>query len=48
MLQQARQADERDKRVIFKNCTPFIKCKIEINNTNLDNGKDIGCNNANV
>ena len=29
----ARQADERDKVVIFKNCAPFINCKSEINNT---------------
>ena len=26
----ARQADERDKGVIFKNCAPFINCKSEI------------------
>ena len=28
----ARQAEERDKGVIFKNCAPFINCKTEINN----------------
>ena len=33
----ARQADERDKEVIFKNCAPFINCKTEINNTEIDN-----------
>ena len=38
----ARQADERDKGVIFKNCAPFINCKTEINNTEIDNAKDIG------
>ena len=27
----ARQADERDKGVAFKNCTPFINCISEIN-----------------
>ena len=27
----ARQADERDKGVIFKNCAPFINCESEIN-----------------
>ena len=37
----ARKADERDKGVIFKNCTPFINCKSEINNTEIDNAKDI-------
>ena len=39
----ARQAinDERDKVVIFKNCAPFINCKSEINNTEIDDAKDI-------
>ena len=37
----ARQADERDKGVIFKNCAPFIYCISEINNTQIDNAKDI-------
>ena len=37
----ARQADERDKDVIFKNCAPFINCISEINNTQVDNTKDI-------
>ena len=37
----ARQADERDKSVIFKNCAPYTKCISGINNTNIDNGKDI-------
>ena len=27
-----RQADERNKDVIFKNCSPFINCKRETNN----------------
>ena len=27
------QADERDKGVTFKNCTPFTKCISRINNT---------------
>ena len=35
----ARQADERDKGVIFKNCAPFINCISEINNTQIDNAK---------
>ena len=29
----ARQADERDKGVTFKNCAPFTKCITRINNT---------------
>ena len=36
-----RQADERDKGVVFKNCAPFINCISEINNTQIDNAKDI-------
>ena len=36
----ARQADERDKSVTFKYCAPFINCKSEINNTQIDNAKD--------
>ena len=37
----ARQADERNKGVIFKNCAPFINCISEINNTQIDKAKDI-------
>ena len=37
----ARQADERDKGVTFKNCAPFTNCISEINNTHVDNAKDI-------
>ena len=37
----ARQADERDKGVVFKNCAPFTNCISEINNTQIDNYKDI-------
>ena len=37
----ARQADERDKGVAFKSCAPFINCISEINNTQIDNCKDI-------
>ena len=37
----ARQADERDKGVAFKNCAPFTNCISEINNTQVDNAKDI-------
>ena len=37
----ARQADERDKGVIFKNCAPFTKCISRINGTDIDNAQDI-------
>ena len=37
----ARQGDERDKGVAFKNCTPFTNCISAINNTQIDNAKDI-------
>ena len=36
----ARQADEIDKGVIFKNCAPFTNCISKINNTQVDNAKD--------
>ena len=36
-----RQADERDKGAAFKNCAPFTNCISEINNTQIDNCKDI-------
>ena len=37
----ARQADERDKCVTFKNCAPFTKSINRISNTEIDNAKDI-------
>ena len=37
----ARQADERDKGVAFTNCAPFTNCISKINNTLVDNAKDI-------
>ena len=36
----ARQADKKDKGMIFKNCAPFTNCISEINNTQVDNAKD--------
>ena len=39
-LLAARQGDERNKGVIFKNFAPFINCKSEINNIEIDNTKD--------
>ena len=37
----ARQADERDKGIAFKNCAPFTKCISRINNKDIDNARDI-------
>ena len=37
----ARQTDERNKSVIFKNCALFTKCISRINNTEIDNAQDI-------
>ena len=37
----ARQADERDKGVAFKNCAPSTNCISEINNTQVDNAKTL-------
>ena len=36
-----RQANERNKGAIFKNCAPFTHCISEINNTQVDNTKDL-------
>ena len=37
----ARQADERDTSIAFKNCAPSTNCISEINNTQIDNAEDI-------
>ena len=37
----AKGLDERNKVVIFKNCSPFTDCMREINNTQIDNAKYI-------
>ena len=37
----AKQADERDKNVIFKNCAPFTKCMSRINGIDINNAQDI-------
>ena len=37
----AKRADQRNKGAAFKNCAPFITCISEINNTQIDNCKDI-------
>ena len=33
----SKQTDERNKKIIFKNCSPFTDCTSEINNTQIDN-----------
>ena len=38
---EERQAVERDKGVIFKNCAPFTKCISRINKTDIDNAHNI-------
>ena len=40
-LLEQEQAGEREKLVIFKNCVPFTEWITEINNTQIDNAKDI-------
>ena len=37
----ARRANEINKGVIFKNCSPFIKCISNINDREIDNAQDI-------
>ena len=36
-----KRADERNKGVRFKNCAPFTDCISEINNTQINDAKDI-------
>ena len=38
---EAMQADERNKGVTFKDCAPFLNCKSERYNTEIDNAEDI-------
>ena len=37
----AKRLDEWNKGVIFRNCAPFTDCIIKINNTQIDNAKDL-------
>ena len=37
----AATANNTNKKVIFENYAPFTNCIVEINNTQVDNGKDI-------
>ena len=34
-------ANNTNKKVVFENCAPFTNCISEINNTQVDNAKDI-------
>ena len=34
-------ANNANKKVVFKNCAPFTNCISKINNTQVDNAKDI-------
>ena len=36
------------KNIVIKNCAPFTNCISEINNTQIDNAKDIDISNVNV
>ena len=38
---QGAAANNTNKKVIFENCAPFTNCLSEINNTRIDNAKDI-------
>ena len=38
---QGAAANNNNKKLIFKNCAPFTNCISEINNTQIDNAKDI-------
>ena len=35
------RGNNTNKKVVFKNCAPFTDCIREINNTQVDNAKDI-------
>ena len=41
MPAQNTNAKNTNKEVIFKNCAPFTDCMSKINNTQVDNAKDI-------
>ena len=38
---QGTGANNINKKILFKNCAPFTNCMSEINNTQIDNAKDI-------
>ena len=37
---KAAAPNNSNKKVIFKNCTPYTNCKSKINNTQIDNAND--------
>ena len=39
-IEAPKEKNERNKRVILKNCTPFTDCISETNNTQIDYAKD--------
>ena len=41
MQKKAAAPNKRNKEVVFKNCAAFTDCTSEINNTQIDNAKDI-------
>ena len=41
ITRDAQKVDERNKGVMFRNCVPFTNCISEINNTQVDNAKDL-------
>ena len=41
LLNAARAADRNDKKAIFKSFPPLTDCISEINNTQVDNAKDL-------
>ena len=40
-MQVPAEPDNDGKEVVFKNCAPFTDCISEINNSQIDNAKDI-------
>ena len=40
-IKTSREKDKRNREVIFKNCVPSTDCISEINNTEIDNTRDI-------
>ena len=47
-IEANKRVDERKKEVIFRNCSEFIECRSEINNTLADHAKKSGSCNTNV
>ena len=47
-IEANKRVDERKKEVIFRNCSEFIECRSEINNTLAYHAKKSGSCNTNV